>query len=310
MVDPKKGIKNLIAVMGPTAVGKSTVSIKLAKRFNGEIISCDSMQVYKGFDIGTDKIPEEKRENIPHHLLDIANPSSQFTAGLFVKHAHKAIELIINKNKIPIITGGTGLYFKSLFNGVFPENKKDPKIRQRLEKTAKEKGLESLRIQLKKIDPDYYEKIGKNDKIRIIRALEVYQATQKSLSEHFLKTKSKLNNYNIIKIGLKLNRQLMYKRIEERIDSMFERGIIEEVQKLLEKGLSEHLPPFRALGYQYIVKMLHNQISREEALSLFKRDTRHYAKRQITWFKKMEGIKWFSPSQFDSIAKYIENNLK
>ena len=274
-----------------------------------EIINCDSMQVYKGFDIGTDKIPAEKREGIPHHLLDAVSPSAQFTAAEFVKLALKAINLIHKKKRLPLIVGGTGLYIKALIEGLFPEGKKDPLLRKELEKEAEEKGLERLREKLMEVDPVYCQKVGKNDKIRIIRALEIFYSSAKPISEHFLNTKSYVEDFNIIKIGLKLEREVLYRRIEERVDEMFQKGIVQEVQNLLDSGIGENSPPFRALGYKYVLKVLKNEISMEEAISLTKRDTRHYAKRQMTWFRKTERIKWFSPDDFSSIEEYVRNNL-
>lgn len=275
----------------------------------GEIINCDSMQVYKGFDIGTDKIPSDKRGGIPHHLLDAVNPSTQFTAAEFVKLALKAINLVHKKKRLPLIVGGTGLYIKALIDGLFPEGEKDPLLRQKLEKEAEEKGLERLREKLMEVDPVYCQKVGKNDKIRIIRALEIFYSTEKPISEHFLNTKSYVEDFNIIKIGLKLERKALYKRIEERVDKMFQKGIIQEVQNLLDSGIDENSPPFRALGYKYVLKILADKLSMEEAISLTKRDTRHYAKRQMTWFRKMEGIKWFSPDDFPFIEEYVRDNL-
>ena len=302
--------KNLVVILGPTAVGKSATAIKLAKKLRGEIINCDSMQVYEGFDIGTDKIPENKRENIPHHLIDVIQPSAQFTAADFVHLALEAARTILNNKKLPIIAGGTGLYLKSLIDGLFPGGKSDWVLRQRLEKEAQSKGLESLRVKLKDIDPLYYQKIGKGDKLRIIRALEVYYLTQKSLSEHFAETRTFVEDFNIIKIGLKLERQVLNQRIEERVDKMFKKGIIQEVQSLLEKGVDESSPSFRALGYKYVLRYLKGTISLDESIALIKRDTRHYAKRQMTWFRKMEGIKWFSPYDFRLILREVEIHLK
>jgi len=302
--------KNLVIVLGATAVGKSATAILLAKEFNGEIINCDSMQVYKGFDIGTDKISPDQRKNIPHHLLDIADASTQFTAADFVKHALEAIRLIRENQKLPIIAGGTGLYLKALCVGLFPEGEKDPAIRAKLEQQAKDKGLEFLRESLVKIDPVYAKKIGKRDKIRIIRALEVFHTTQKPISAHFANTRSPLNDFLILKIGLKLERPAIYKKIEDRVDRMFEKGIVKEVQNLLAGGVKPDSPPFRALGYRQVLRHLRGDISLEEAVDLTKRETRHYAKRQMTWFRKMEGICWFEPDDFLSISEYVRTHLK
>jgi len=301
--------KILVIVLGPTAAGKSAMAIRLAQEFRGEIINCDSMQVYKGFDIGTDKINRDQKKDIPHHLLDIADPSSQFTAAEFVRHALKAIESIRKKQKLPIIAGGTGLYLKALLQGLFPEGKKDPAIRERLEQQAREKGLEFLRKSLLRVDPVYAKKIGERDKIRIIRALEVFHATKIPISEHFANTRSLVADYFILKIGLTLERSALYKKIEDRVDRMFAMGIVEEVKGLLEKGVNPDSPPFRALGYRQVLKILRGDISYEEAIDGTKKETRHYAKRQMTWFRKMPGIQWFSPDDFPSIATYVKSYL-
>lgn len=296
-------------LLGPTGVGKSTIAVKIAQAFSGEVISCDSMQVYRGFDVGTDKIPPDKRAGISHYLLDIVHPSFQFTAADFVKHALKAVQLIQKKKKLPIITGGTGLYLKALIDGLFPEGKRDPKIRQKFEKEAKTKGLEHLQKKLMRIDPVYAQKIGKNDRIRIIRALEVYHSTKKPISDHFPNTRSHIKDFHMLQIGLKLDREELYRRIERRVDRMFAHGIVEEVEELLKSGVDETSPPFHALGYKHVLKHLKKELSLEETMDLTKRDTRHYAKRQMTWFRKMSGIRWFSPHDFSSIADYIEGSL-
>ena len=267
------------------------------------------MQVYQGFDIGTDKIPLDRRENIPHHLLDKIPPSTQFSAADFVQFSLEIIENIHNKTKLPIIAGGTGLYLKALLNGLFSEGKSDPIIRKRLESVAEEKGLESLSEKLRSIDPQYAEIIGNNDKYRIIRALEVFEATNKTLSEHFANTRSFIEDFHVLKIGLKIDRQILYTNIEKRVDKMFKGGLVDEVKSLLKKGVNEESPPFRALGYKHVFKHLKKNLTLEEAVALTKRDTRHYAKRQMTWFRKMEGIQWFNPEEFDSLKAYIKEEL-
>ena len=302
--------KNLVIVLGPTAVGKSAMAIRLAQKFRGEVINCDSMQVYKGFDIGTDKIPRDQRNNIPHHLLDIADSTTQFTAAEFVRHALEAIESIRKKQMLPIIVGGTGLYLKALLEGLFPEAKKDTAIRERLERQAKEKGLEFLRESLLRVDPAYAKKIGERDKIRIIRALEIFHATKIPISEHFANTHSHVDDFFILKIGLKLERSIIYMKIEDRVDRMFARGIVEEARGLLEEGANPDSPPFRALGYRQVLNHLRGDISLEEAIELTKKETRHYSKRQMTWFRKMTGIHWFTPDDFLSIVMYMKTNLK
>ncbi|MFC2163447.1 tRNA (adenosine(37)-N6)-dimethylallyltransferase MiaA [Acidobacteriota bacterium] len=301
--------KNLLIIVGPTGVGKSVVAIRLAKQYSGEVISCDSMQVYRGFDIGTDKIPQEKQENIPHHLLDILNSSDQFTAAEFAHRAADTIRLIHERNKLPIIAGGTGLYIKALIEGLFPEDTKDPLIRKELEGEADEKGLEVLWERLRRIDPEYGEHVGRNDRIRIIRALEVYTATGKPISDHFLSTKPYVHDFNITQIGLKLERKELYNRIEDRVEKMYEQGIVDEVRALFESGVKESAPPFRALGYKHVLQFLKEEISLDEAIYLTKRDTRHYAKRQMTWFRKREGIRWLDPHDFSKISEYVAKRL-
>lgn len=291
-------------------MGKSATAIKLAEQLEGEVINCDSMQVYKGFDTGTDKVSLQKRKQIHHHLLDVWKPDCQFTAADFVRLALQAIESIVSRKKLPIITGGTGLYLKALLDGLFPEGKRDPRIRQELEQRAQKNGLESLREELRRVDPQSFKKIGKNDKIRIIRALEVYYLTGKTLSENFLNTQSYVKDFNVVKIGLTLPRKELYHKIEQRVDKMFRQGLVEETQELLNKGIDESSPPFRALGYKHVLKYLKKEISLEEAVNSTKKDTRHYAKRQITWFRKMKGIRWFSPYDFYSIVGYIQGHLK
>lgn len=298
--------KNLLIILGPTCAGKSATAIKLAKTFAGEIINCDSMQVYQGFDIGTDKMTVDQREGIPHHLLDIIPPSQQFTAADFIQSALDAVGNIHKRNRLPIITGGTGLYIKALLDGLFPEGKSDPTIRQRLEDEAETKGLHNLRERLSVVDPQYAKKIGANDKFRIIRALEVFEATQKPLSEHFAQTRSYVDDYRILKIGLKIDRLVLYTNIEKRVDKMFARGLVREVSQILDTGVGENSPPFRALGYKHVLKHLKSHLTLDEAAILTKRDTRHYAKRQMTWFRKMEGIEWFNPKDFNSLEKRIK----
>jgi tRNA dimethylallyltransferase len=301
--------RRLVIILGPTAVGKSRTGTYLARKFNGEIINCDSMQVYKGFDIGTDKPTVEMRRQIPHHLLDIAEPSTQFTAGEFVRRARAALEAIVERMRVPFIVGGTGLYLKALIEGLFPGPGRDDGLRRQLEQEADEKGLESLRKRLEAADPVYARLIGAQDRVRIIRALEVYSLTRKPLSEHFENTRSAVSDFHILKIGLQLERGELYRRIEERVDRMFRDGICEEVNRLLAAGVPENAPPFRALGYRRVLAHLRGEIAIDEAKRLTKQDTRQYAKRQLTWFRKMSGISWFPADDPASLAVFLEARL-
>ncbi len=301
---------HIVILSGPTGVGKSRTAIELAHNFQGEVINCDSMQVYRGFDIGTDKLPLADREGIPHHLMSIWEPASQFTAADFVRLALQAVSTIQAKSHLPIITGGTGLYLKALIDGLFPEGKKDLRIRQKLEQQATQEGLEFLWKRLKEADPDYAQKIGAHDRVRIIRALEVFLASGTPFSLHFKATRSFVADFNLIRIGLQLDRETLYQRIEDRVDHMFAQGMVEEVERLLSLGIKEEAPPFRALGYKQVLRYLKKEIDLEESISLTKRNTRHYAKRQMTWFRKMKDIRWFSPLELKEIKEFIHIRLK
>jgi len=301
--------RQLIAILGPTGVGKSAAAIFLAHRWKGEIISCDSMQVYRGFDIGTDKPTPAQRRAVPHHLLDLVEPSTQFTAADFVREALGAIRLIEGRRKIPLIVGGTGLYLKALFEGLFPGPGKDALLRARLEESARVEGTERLYARLEAVDPVYARLIGRRDKTRIIRALEVFDLTQKPLTQHFLNTVSAVPGFHLLKIGLQLERQELYRRIEERVESMFRRGLAKETENLLRQGAPEDSPPFRALGYKHVLRHLKKEITLEEAVERTKTDTRHYAKRQMTWFRKTAGVTWFSADDSAAISAAVEAHL-
>jgi tRNA dimethylallyltransferase len=303
-------IRNLVIILGPTGVGKSRTAVSLALRFEGEIINGDSIQVYRGFDIGTDKPAPEDRRRVPHHLIDAVNPRVQFTAADFVKEALRAAVEISGRGRVPFVVGGTGLYLKALVDGLFPGPGRDPDLRAELEAEARDKGLEGLFLRLREVDPDYARTIRSRDRMRIIRALEVYRLTGRPLSEHFRNTAPPTGRANVIRIGLELERQVLYRRIDERVERMFAGGLVEEVRGLLAAGIGEDAPPFRALGYKHVLNVLRGAISEEEARALTKTDTRHYAKRQITWFRKTAGVAWFSPDDISGLESYLEKQLK
>jgi tRNA dimethylallyltransferase len=301
--------KNLLLILGPTAVGKSRLALTLAKAFNGEIINCDSMQVYRGFDIGTDKLSPDQRGDIPHHLLDIVRPEHQFTAAEFLDRAAEAAGDIILRQKLPLCTGGTGLYMTALVKGLFPGAGRDERIRKELAEEVDKTGLEPLFDRLKSLDPDYAAKIGAKDRIRILRALEVYALTSRSMTDNFALTRSSFEEYNKILIGLHMERSRLYARIEERVERMYAGGLVEETKSLLEQGIPSSAPPFRALGYKQVIRYLHDEVTLEEAVEETKRETRHYAKRQMTWFRKMEGINWFTAEGTAEISAFVKERL-
>ena len=298
--------KIFVLLVGPTGAGKSAAALALAERLKGEIINCDSMQVYRGFDIGTDKPSAEDRRRAPHHLLDIVDSRTQFTAADFTILAVETIGAIRARGRLPFVVGGTGLYVRALLNGLFPGPGRDDAVREALEREAREGGLQSLWQRLRDADPDYGAKVGVRDRIRIFRALEVLALTGRTMSENFRATRSRVADFRILKIGLEWERAELYRRIEARVDRMFERGLVEEAAGLLASGVDEAAPPFRALGYEHVLRFLKGEIGRDEAAALTKIDTRHYAKRQLTWFRKMDGLRWFRPDDLGTIQAFIE----
>lgn len=283
----------LIIITGPTAVGKTEISIQLAKQINGEIISADSMQVYKHMDIGTAKINKEEMQGINHYLIDILEPEEEFNVVLFQELAKKAMEEIYQKGKIPIMVGGTGFYIQSVLYDIdFTENEKDNSYRKQLESIAKEKGSIFLHKKLSVIDPASAEKIHANNIKRVIRALEFYHQTGKKISEHNEKEKQKESPYNFAYFVLTNDRKILYERIDKRVDNMVKHGLIQEVTSLHEKGYNKNLLSMQGLGYKEVLDYLDGVCTLEEAVYMIKRETRHFAKRQITWFKREKEVIW------------------
>ncbi len=303
--------RNLLIIVGPTAVGKSQTALWLAGEFPAEIISCDSMQVYRGFDLGTDKPDPEARKAVPHHLIDIVEPEEQFSAADFARLAVEAAEGILSRGHTPIVVGGTGLYHRALVEGLFPGPGRDPELRKRLRQEAATAGLLSLYEKLKEVDPDYAARITPADSIRIIRALEIYYLTGEPLSRQFLRTRSpaREKGFHLVQIGLKLERIELYKRIEARVERMFARGLVEEVRRLLARGVPETATPFKGLGYRQVLRHLRGEISLAEAIEETKLETRHFAKRQLTWFKKSPGITWFEAQDRPGLKEFVTTQL-
>ncbi|OGC79893.1 MAG: tRNA (adenosine(37)-N6)-dimethylallyltransferase MiaA [candidate division Zixibacteria bacterium RBG_16_40_9] len=285
-------MKNVLVITGPTATGKTTVGIELANKLKGEIVSCDSRQIYKLMDIGTAKPTKEEQSQAVHHLIDIVYPDEKFSAGLYEKKATEMINDIFNRRKLPIIIGGSGLYLKALTRGLFQGPPADEKLREKLRKEKEQLGLENLYRKLKKVDPKTCQKISPTDEVRILRGLEVYQLTGKPISEWQEKGQYSDKNLNFIKFGLNLERKRLYQRINQRVDKMMEAGFLKEVENLIAQNYSFQLPALRTFGYLDMYAYLEGKISLEEALDKFKQGTRNYAKRQLTWFRKEAKISW------------------
>ena len=279
----------VIVICGPTASGKTSLSISLAKKINGEIVSCDSMQIYKEMDIGSAKPTVEEMQEIKHYLVDFVSPEKRYSVSEYKEDASKAIEEIINKGKTPIIVGGTGLYLNSLiYNIQYNEMEVDLNYRRELEKEAEEYGLEVLYNRAKEIDPEAMEKVSANDKKRITRVLEIYNATGRNKTELEKKSRKEVP-YNYLIFGINMERSILYDRINKRVDIMLEQGLIEEVKNLINK-YSNMPTAMQGLGYKEVKEFLDGNISKEEMIEKIKMETRRYAKRQITWFKRIKNI--------------------
>ncbi|MFY4773977.1 tRNA (adenosine(37)-N6)-dimethylallyltransferase MiaA [Metabacillus sp. RGM 3146] len=284
--------EKLVVLIGPTAVGKTALSIKLAQKMNAEIISGDSMQIYRGMDIGTAKISFEEMENVPHHLLDIKNPEESFSAAEFQQRARSLITEISSRGKLPMIVGGTGLYIQSvLYDYEFTETASDEAFRDEKEKEWQEHGEEFLHNQLKNIDPVSAERIHPNNVRRVIRALEIQHCTGNTMTE-FLEKQNAIFQYDAALIGLTVSRDLLYERINQRVDIMIESGLLKEVESLYQSGL-RNAQSIQAIGYKEIYRYLEGEIPFSEAVLQLKQNSRRYAKRQLTWFRNKMNVEWF-----------------
>jgi len=287
----------LVIILGPTAAGKSRIALGLAERFNGEIISADSRQVYKLMDIGTAKPSATEQKRIKHHLIDLIYPDDIFDAARYRKEATEAIEDIVRRGKSIIVVGGTGLYIKVLIRGIFKGPKADIKLREKLKKEAEVFGDTYLYKRLKEIDPPMAQKIHIHDMFRIIRALEVYQITGKPLSKFQQEHNFCDNPYEVLKIGIGNERESLYLKINKRVNEMIEDGLVDEVRALLKRGYGPGLKAMQTFGYKQICDYVLNGVNFDESVKLTKQDTRRYAKRQITWFKRDGEIAWFNPDE-------------
>lgn len=292
--------EEILAIVGPTAVGKTKLSLRLAQDLAGEIISADSMQIYEGMDIGTAKASPEEQELVPHHMIDIAEPDEEFSVADFQSEVDELIPAIDQRGKLPMLVGGTGLYVKSVIQGfLFPDMEKDWELRNRLEAEAEEKGTEHVHDKLKEVDPTLADKLHPNDLRRVIRGIEVYRQTGKTITHFKKKAKERPPRYKADKIGLFREREKLYERINKRVENMIDQGLIAEVKNLYEQGYDLELTSMQALGYKQLIKHFEGEYDLEEAIRLIKRDTRHFAKKQLTWFKRDDSIKWFDVGKYD-----------
>ena len=303
----------LIILTGPTAVGKTKLSIGLAKAINGEIISADSMQVYKRMNIGTAKILPEEMQGVPHHLIDILEPEEEFNVVLFARLAKQAMEQCWSQGKIPILVGGTGFYIQAVLYDIdFTENDDDKSYREELERLAEEQGAEVLHEKLRQVDEKAAAEIHPNNVKRVIRALEFFEKSGgRKISEHNEEQKQKESPYNFAYFVLNDDRAVLYDRINRRVDVMLNQGLVAEVKKLLEDGVPTTTVSMQGLGYKEIAAYLEGGCSLEDAVYILKRDTRHFAKRQITWFKREDEVFWLNRPDFEqSEEKILEEMLK
>ena len=287
-------MKPLIAVLGPTATGKSALGIALAERFNGEIINCDSTAVYRGFDIGTDKVPFAERRGIPHHLIDIADPTDEYTAAQFARDAAAVIADLHSKGKLPILVGGTGFYYRALTRGLFPGPGKDAGLRERLEAIARRKGVETLHRMVTRVDPDSGARIQPRDLKRLIRALEVYFQTGKPLTAHFEDTVSPLGkDVTVGAIALRMPAAWLADRLARRVDEQFAAGLLDEIRALQAAGVPPAARPFGGLVYRQAMEHLRGVRDEASTRALIAQENRKYARRQLIWFRKEPNLVWF-----------------
>ena len=301
----------LVILTGPTAVGKTALSIALAKAIGGEIISADPMQVYRHMDIGSAKITPEEMEGIPHYLIDVLEPDQEFNVVVFQELAKQAAAEIYSRGHIPIVAGGTGFYIQALVYDIdFTENDEDTAFRRTLEEQAKREGTEALYERLRAVDPESCESIHAHNIKRVIRAIEFYEKTGKKISEHNREQRQNDSPYNFAYFVLNDDRERIYERINVRVDLMMAQGLVEEVRALRESGCRKEMVSMQGLGYKELLSYLEGETSMEEAVYLIKRDTRHFAKRQLTWFRREKEVIWVDKTVFDHDSQKILNFMQ
>ena len=282
----------LVAILGPTATGKSALGIALAQRFGGEIVSCDSTAVYRGFDIGTDKVPASEQQGIPHHMVDVADPIEEYSAARYAREAAEVIRGISGRGRLPILVGGTGFYYRALTRGFFPGPSRDSGLRARLDRVAAISGVERLHRWLGRVDPASAERIQRRDQKRVVRALEVYLLTGRPLTAHFADTRSPLPEYEVRAFALEIPSRDTAERVARRVDKQFEGGLLNEIRGLLASGVPETAHPFTGLVYRQVLEYLRGVRGERETRELIVRENRRYARRQLIWFRKEPNLRW------------------
>jgi tRNA dimethylallyltransferase len=282
----------LVAIVGPTATGKSALGIALAHRFSGEVVSCDSTAVYRGFDIGTDKVPLAERQGIPHHMIDVADPDEEYSAARYAHDAAAVIRDITARGRLPILVGGTGLYYRALTRGFFPGPARDAALRARLERVAERRGAARLHAWLRRVDAPSAVRISPADRKRVIRALEVYRLTGRPLTAHFADTQSPLPDYDVVTFALRIPQEATDARVAARVDAQFRQGLLDEMRALLAAGLSDTAHPFTGLVYRQALEHLRGVRDEAATRELIVRENRKYSRRQLIWFRKEPNLQW------------------
>jgi tRNA dimethylallyltransferase len=302
--------RRVLAVLGPTASGKSALGLALAHRFGGEIINCDSTAVYRGFDIGTDKVPPEAQQGIPHHLVDIAEPTEVYTAAQYARDAAAVVRAAHVRGRLPILVGGTGFYYRALVRGLFPGPGADQSLRDRLDHIAARRGPERLHRLLGRVDPASAERIMPRDQKRIVRALEVYFATGTPLTAHFAGTRSLIEDCEVTAVALRLPPEATAVRVARRVDDQFARGVVDEVRGLLARGVPPHARPFGGLVYRQVMEMLRGVRDQAATRALITQENRRYARRQLIWFRKEPTLIWFDgPGEAPDVCERVGNAI-
>lgn len=305
-MNPATPKPKIIIICGPTGIGKTAVAIELARHFKGQIIGADSMQIYKYMDIGTAKPTAEEQARVVHHLVDIVAPDEPFDAARYARRARRVIVELCQRRIMPFVVGGTGLYIKALLCGLFNDGVSDPQIRAKLEAEADTHGIDYLHQRLRRLDPETAKRLHPNDTYRILRALEVVEASGKSIARHHREHAFAEQPFESLKIGLDMDRELLYERINQRVEAMLAAGFLGEVKALLAKGYTADLKAMQSIGYRHLMDTIQGRLTLAECTRTLKRDHRRYAKRQLTWFKADPEIIWKTPEQIEEIIRLVD----